>query len=82
MYINKAKGGCLLIIRIMLKELLEARVMSQHELSRRTGIRQATISEMAANKSIMIPIKNLAILCKVLECDITDVLKLEKEPSS
>lgn len=55
--------------------------MSQHELSRKTGVRQPTINAMCRNQSKRIPLDNLASICEVLECDITDVLELIKEPT-
>ncbi|MGE6719266.1 helix-turn-helix domain-containing protein [Peribacillus frigoritolerans] len=68
-------------ITIMLNELLKEREMSQHELSRQTGIRQPSINEMCRNQTQRLPLNNLAIICKVLNCEIVDILKLEKEPT-
>lgn len=68
-------------ITIMLNELLKEREMSQHELSRQTGIRQPSINEMCRNQTQRLPLNNLATICKVLNCEIVDILKLEKEPT-
>jgi putative transcriptional regulator len=53
--------------------------MSQHELSRRTGIRQPSINEMCRNQTVRLPLDNLAKICEVLECEITDIIELQKE---
>lgn len=63
-------------VLIILNQLLSERNMSQHELSRLTGIRQATISDICINKTKRVPLDNLAIICKTLTCEITDVLML------
>ncbi|MFZ7945670.1 helix-turn-helix domain-containing protein [Neobacillus sp. 19] len=66
---------------IKLDQLLTEREMSQHELARQTGIRQPSINDMCRNQTQRIPLDNLAKICEVLGCEITDVLKLEKEQS-
>lgn len=63
---------------ITLDEILFKKNMSQHELSRLTGIRQPSINEMCRNQTVRLPLANLAKICEVLECDITDILRLEK----
>lgn len=65
-------------IVIKLDELLTEREMSQHELSRLTGIRQASINEMCRNQTSRLPLKNLAKICDVLGCEIADILDLKK----
>jgi putative transcriptional regulator len=52
--------------------------MSQHELSRLTGIRQPSINEMCRNQTVRLPLENLAKICEVLNIDISDVLELRK----
>lgn len=64
---------------IKLADLLAAHKISQHEMSRRTGIRQPSINEMCRNQTVRLPLENLAKICEVLDCEITDVLVLEKE---
>jgi putative transcriptional regulator len=68
-------------IVIKLDKLLQEREMSQHELARLTGIRQPSINEMCRNQTRRIPTDNLAKICEVLDCEITDILQLEKEQS-
>ena len=66
---------------INLDKLLDNRIMSQHELSRQSGVRQATINAMCRNESKRIPLDNLANICEVLNCDISDILELKTEPT-
>ncbi len=63
-------------IVIKLDKLLANREMSQHELSRLTGIRQPSINEMCRNQTARLPLDNLAKICDTLNCEITDVLEL------
>lgn len=66
-------------VKIELERLLQDRNMNQRELSVKTGIRPASINEMVHNQTLRLPLKNIASICEVLECDIQDLLKLEKE---
>lgn len=68
-------------VNIKLAELLKAKGISHRELARRTGIRHPTISEMCNNQIERLPLKNLAAICQELDCEITDILELEKEQS-
>ncbi|RDW18046.1 XRE family transcriptional regulator [Oceanobacillus arenosus] len=69
-------------IIIKLDQLLNKLDMSQHELSRLTGIRQPSINEMCRNQTVRLPLQNLAKICEVLECEISDILELEKEQTN
>lgn len=66
-------------IIIKLDQFLKKNGMSQHELSRLTGIRQPSINEMCRNQTVRLPLDNLAKICEVLNCDISDILELKKE---
>lgn len=66
------------MIYIKLIELLDDIHMSQHELSRLTGIRQATINDMCQNKTKRLVLDNLAKICIALNCEITDILELKE----
>lgn len=67
------------MIIIKLNDFLKGKGISQRELSRRTGIRQPTISEMCLNKSKSLPVENLNLICAELDCDLTDILEFKKE---
>lgn len=62
-----------------LDKLLSERDMSQHELSRLTGIRQPSINDMCRNLTRRIPLENIEKICEVLNCEIHDLLVLIKE---
>jgi putative transcriptional regulator len=66
------------MITIKLDDLLKKKGMSQRELSRLAEIRHPTISEMCLNKSKSLPINNLDAICKVLDCDLTDIIEYKK----
>lgn len=64
-----------------LQSVLDNKGMSRRELSRLSGVRHQTINDMCNNSSIYLPLENTAKICAVLDCEISDILKLEKEPS-
>lgn len=66
------------MIFIRLSELLDEIHMSQHELSRLTGVRQATINDMCQNKTKRLSLDNLVKICIALNIEITDILELKK----
>ncbi|KHE73146.1 helix-turn-helix transcriptional regulator [Halobacillus sp. BBL2006] len=70
-----------MFVNIKLNALLEEKRISARELSRMTGIRHPSISDMCNNTTKMIPKSSLAKICEALDCDIPDILELKKEPS-
>lgn len=65
-----------LAVRFKLAELLEDRGISQREFARLTNIRHPSIHEMCANKTVRLPLENLAAMCEVLGVGITDIIEL------
>ncbi len=57
------------------KVMLAKRNMSQMELSRRTGVRQPTISAICLGTAKHLPVDVLDKICKVLECQPADLLE-------
>ena len=51
--------------------------MTQVELSRKTGIRPATINEMYHELIEKVNLDHIDRICEVLGCDISDLLKYE-----
>ncbi|KAB2335094.1 helix-turn-helix domain-containing protein [Bacillus mesophilum] len=66
-------------IIIRLDKILKERNISQQEFARMTDIRQPSINDMCRNKTVRLPLDNLAKICDVLNLDITDILELKKE---
>lgn len=66
-------------VQLKLQDRLDERNLSHREFSRISGIRHPTISDMCNNVTKSIPLDNLAKICEVLKCDITDILELVPE---
>jgi putative transcriptional regulator len=66
------------MIIIKLDDLLKKKGMSQRELARLSKIRHPTISEMCLNKSKSLPVNNLDAICKILDCDLTEIIEYKK----
>lgn len=67
------------IIVCNLKELLEKRGLEQKQLSEKTGVREATISEMVRNKNKMFPRHVLEKIADALDIDdISEILTFKR----
>lgn len=64
------------MIRIYLSRLLGERRWTQADLSRATGIRPSTISDMYHEMSERVCLEHLDLICEALDCDLTDLLAL------
>ena len=63
------------MIRIHLSRLLGERRMTQAELSRKTGIRAATINEMYHELTDRVNLEHLDRICEVLDCPLSDLME-------
>lgn len=68
-----------MIVTVRINELTKGIGISHRELSRRTGIRQPTISALANGEAKYISLDAIAKICAALDCDISDLFRLEKE---
>lgn len=69
-----------MIIKCNLKEILDRLGMEQKDLSKRTGIREATISDMCRDKNKMFSRQVLEKIIKVLNIkDINELISIEFE---
>ena len=66
------------MIRILLSTRLGERRWTQAHLSRKTGIRAATINEYYNEIAESIKLEHLERICEALDCDVSDVLKRER----
>ena len=62
------------MIRIYLSRLLGERRITQAELSRKTGIRAATINEIYHELCDRVNLEHLDLICKALDCKLTDLM--------
>ena len=65
-------------MKIKIKEFIEAREISINELLKATDIDYATIFRIVNRKSGSIKFSNLDKICAALECELADILELEK----
>jgi len=63
------------MIRSKLKVVLADRDVSQQELSKRTGIRLPTVSDICTGKVKHFPMKAMDTICRELRCQPGDLLE-------
>jgi len=63
------------MIRIYLSRLLGERRMTQADLSRKTGIRAATINEIYNEFAERINLEHLDLICEALGCELGDLIQ-------
>ncbi|TKI53593.1 helix-turn-helix transcriptional regulator [Lysinibacillus mangiferihumi] len=64
-------------MRVKLKEVLEERNMTQGELVKMTGLRQAVVSELVNNQRMSLKKEHITKICEALNIKrIEDILEL------
>ena len=63
------------MIKIYLHSILQQRGWTQRDLSKKTAVREATISEMCNNCIARINVIHLSRICEALECEVEDILR-------
>ncbi len=63
------------MIILKLDLLMKGNNLSQRELSKLTGIRQASISAYCNNTYIMLPKEHISTLCKFFSCEVSDLIE-------
>lgn len=63
------------MIRIHLSRLLGERRWTQADLSRKTGIRAATINEIYNEFAARINLEHLDLICEALGCELCDLIE-------
>ena len=66
-----------MMVRILLSTRLGELRMTQAELARKTHIRASTINDLYHEIAEGIKFEQLAAICEVLSCDISDILLLD-----
>jgi len=67
------------VIRICLDKVLEKCNISRYELAKRTGIQYQIIDNYYKNKVKRYDSYVLERMCIALDCDVSDIIKYEKE---
>lgn len=67
------------MIKILLSRKLGELRWTQADLARKTGIRPSTISEMYHELIERVNLEHLDLICKALDCDLTDILVYEPD---
>ena len=62
-------------IRILLSRKLGELRLTQAELSRRTGIRPATINEMYHELNDRVNLVHLDLICEALHCELSEIVE-------
>ncbi|MCL1866146.1 MAG: helix-turn-helix transcriptional regulator [Oscillospiraceae bacterium] len=65
-------------MRILLSARLGELRRTQSDLARKTGIRPTTINEMYHELCERVNLEHLALICEALDCDLSDILRLER----
>lgn len=68
------------MIQILLSRMLGEKRMTQVELSRMTGIRPNTISNLYNEMTTKVDLEQLDLICEALDCDLSEILKREPNP--
>ena len=67
------------MIKFKVKVMLAIREMTQKELAEKTNIRPPTISQICNNSIKHLPIDALDKICRVLECQPSDLMEYIKD---
>lgn len=67
------------MIVVNLDVMMAKRKISLNELSEKVGITIANLSILKTNKAKAIRFSTLEAICKVLECDVCDILEYRKD---
>lgn len=68
------------MIRILLSNRLGEKKWTQAKLSRMTGIRAATISDLYNEIAVRINFTDLYKICQALDCDVSDLIVIDNRP--
>ena len=66
-------------IQIHLKEILHSRGLTSKELAELIGITEANLSILCSGKAKAVRFSTLEKICKILHCDVGDLLSYNEE---
>ena len=67
------------MIQLTLDRALEKRGMTRYELAKQTGIQYQIIDKYYKNKVVRYDSFVLERICSALDCEVSDIIKFEKE---
>lgn len=67
------------MIKVHLKDVLKAKGMTNKELAAMIDITEANLSILCSGKAKAIRFSTLEKICKVLDCEVKDILSFEKD---
>lgn len=67
------------MIKVHLKDVLKAKGMTNKELAALIDITEANLSILCSGKAKAIRFSTLEKICKVLACEVKDILSFEKD---
>ena len=62
-------------MKIILKETLERKNISQYKLARETGMSDSAISNLCTGKTDRIKFDTLQKICDALQCDVSEIMQ-------
>ena len=65
-------------IILVLNDTLKNSGKSQYWLAKQTGIAESTINTLCKGKNERINFNTIERICEALDCDITDIIRLER----
>ena len=70
------------MVQLTIDQCLEKRGMTRYELAKRTGVKFQTIDRYYKNRVVRYDSYILDRICAVLECDLSDILKYQKDDAN
>ena len=67
------------MVKIKLESLMQEKGVTLTELCMRTGLTPSALSMLRSERAKAVRITTLDILCKVLDCEISDLLEYNKD---
>jgi putative transcriptional regulator len=71
--------GVFKVIKVTIDEILKEKGKTVYWLGKEANITQYNLGKLIKNKTNSIKFDNLEKICNILECDISDVLKIVKD---
>lgn len=66
-------------IKFTLKDYIDSRQVTRYWLSKNSGVSMSAVENIYKNKTRRIDFSTLEKICETLECEISDILHLEKQ---